>query len=396
MMTSLNKPRLTVLGLNSGTSADALDMAVLEITRQNKMARCRFIGGSTKSFPKEISQLVHKIIQNDVSLQDGLMAHQALGEFFGKAATAYIKALKKKKITIDAVASHGQTLLHVPEGFRLGKKRLKATFQAGQLEIIAAMTGKPVTGDFRQADIAAGGEGAPITGAAMHRLFASTRESRLIVNIGGISNFFYFPKGTKAEMLQAADCGPGNSLSDLLARKLFKRPFDKHGSLAAAGKTSMRLLSMLLAHPFYSGKLQSTGREVFGQTMVTEMIQSAKQLGIHQHDLLATAVELTTISIVKAIHPILARDRKIDTLYVMGGGRKNKHMMKRLQHQLNGISVTAIDELGVNGDFVEASCYAVMGEALVRGERLPVPRKNGKSVALPLGKFVPAPTGIRV
>lgn len=390
---TLRKQRLTILGLNSGTSADALDMAVVQITRQNKTVRCRFLTGSTKSFPADLSRLIHKIIQNEVSLEEGLLAHQALGEFFGKSAAGYLKALSRRKIAVDLIASHGQTLLHIPEGISFGKKRQKATFQGGQLEEIASATGKPVVGDFRQADIAAGGEGAPITGAAMHRLFASPRTSPLIVNIGGISNFFYFPQGKKAEMLQAADCGPGNSLSDLLARKLFNRSFDQNGAFAARGKASMRLLSMLLAHPFYSGKLQSTGREVFGQNMMTDMVRSAKQLGINEHDLMATAVELTTISIAKAVHPILARDRRLDTLYVMGGGRKNRQIMKRLQHQLPNIKVTTVDELGINGDYVEASCYATMGEAFIRGEQLPVPRKKGISVALRLGKYVPAPIG---
>ena len=232
------------------------------------------------------------------------------------------------------------------------------------------MTDRVVVGDFRQAAVALGHEGAPITTAAMRRMYATPGESRLIVNIGGMANYFYFPSPLSKVPSSSADCGPGNSLCDLLAKELTGNPLDRNGAAAARGTVSQRLLSLLLAHPFFKRTTDSTGREQFGSAEVKRMLDFGQQQHLPVEDLLATAAELTTMSIALKIWPIVRRDHRLSALYLSGGGRRNRHFVRRLSHHLPDLELRSIDELGIDGDLVEAAAYAVMGEACLSGEAL--------------------------
>jgi len=392
----LTERALVVLGLNSGTSADGLDMAAVRISRPKRGVAIKYLAGCAKPYPVELHDLILKVADSSkIDLDMVIYLDSLLGQFFGRAASAYIKRLAKNNIRVDVIASHGQTVRHLPNEVQFGRFSVNGTMQLGSPDHIAAATGKMVMADFRQADIAAGNEGAPITAAAMQRLFATPANSRLIVNIGGMANYFYFPAEKSSLGPSAADCGPGNSLSDILSERLYGERFDRRGVRASRGKASQRLLTLLLANPFFSGNTVSSGREDFGGYMAQEMLNFGQQFDMAGEDMLATAVELSVTAIAMKIQPLLHRDGNLLKLYLTGGGRKNNFLVNRLRQQLPEIEIHRADELGINGDFIEATAYAVMGEACLRSEPLIVPgesRKGPASVALPvLGRIIQPP-----
>jgi len=367
---TIAKKQLTLLGLNSGTSADGLDLALLKVRRSGGAVRVMYREGLKRKYRPALRELVLRTADAEaVTIEELIELDGLLGDFFGRTARSYLQRLQRRGVKVHVVASHGQTVRHRPEMVcRLGR-RLHGTMQLGSLDRIAAATSCLTVGDFRQADIAVGGEGAPITTGAMQRLFADPRESRLIVNIGGMANYFYFPAGNALKM-SAADCGPGNSLCDILCVGLFGRAYDAGGRIAASGRLNDELLTLLMADDFFSSRAVSTGRERFGVGMAETIIAFGRRHRLKKADLVTTAAELTVQSIAKKLRPLMRRDRGLTNLYLTGGGRRNIFLVERLGRLLPGVTIRMADELGIEADFIEAAAYAVMGEACLRSETL--------------------------
>lgn len=375
------RKHLNVLGLNSGTSADGLDLAVLRIG--DNLSSVRVIAGSTRRFPAKLRELILQAADHsEIHLESLLRLDNYLGKFIGESAALYMKSLAEQGVRVDLVGSHGQTVRHVPQKVRVGRFLVRGTCQLGSLDQIAAVTGCVTVGDFRQADIAAGGEGAPITTGAMIRLFGNPKESRLIVNIGGMANYFYIPKGSLRLVPAARDCGPGNSLSDILTSRLFHRAYDRNGRLATRGTAHRELLSRLLAKPFFSSSARSTGREAFGSALAEEMLQFGRMEKLAPEDLIATAAELTVTAIAAAVRPIVAQDLSLTRVYLIGGGRRNSSFRSRLAGCLPELEIRLIDELGFDGDLIEAACYGVMAAACLWSRPLPSALLESKSARL--------------
>ncbi len=393
---SLTKKSLTILGLNSGTSADGLDMAAVRIAQVGGDRRIKFIRGATKPFPVTLKRLILDIADSEkIRLEDLIYLDNILGQFYGRAARAFLSKLPTG-VTIDAVASHGQTVRHAPQKVKRSGYTVRGSLQIGSADFIAAATGKVVISDFRQADIALGNEGAPITVAAMEELFRAGSESRLIVNIGGMANYFYFPARNSRLRVMAADCGPGNSLSDILAQKLFGEKYDRGGRRAKKGRSCEELLSSLLKSSFYRGHTTSTGREAFGKLMAAEIVRDSRRRRLSDDDIMATAAELTVVSVARAVQPLLKRDKSLSKLYLTGGGKHNIFMMNKLRHYIPGLQIAPIDVLGIDGDYVEAVAYAVMGEACLRSRMLQTTYgKADRRVLQPISGKITQPPGRR-
>ncbi|MFZ1682951.1 MAG: anhydro-N-acetylmuramic acid kinase [Candidatus Zixiibacteriota bacterium] len=358
----LRKQELTILGINSGTSADGIDLAVVRC-RTGKPVR--FVDGTTIPYNPRLRSLILETADSPTtSLEHLIRLDNLLGVTYGNAAAKFIRRLNRRRITVDAVASHGQTVRHVPTPVKLAGIAVHGTMQLGSLDQIAARTGKIVVGDFRQADIALGNEGAPITVAAVARIFGSPKESRLVLNIGGMANYFFLPRNSSK--IIAEDTGPGNVLSDLLAHRLFGRRYDRNGALAAQGTVSSQLLKTIRTA---SHRTRSTGRELYGAALADQLMVQGRKLRLSHHDLLATAVELTVDSIAARIAPILRKDRSIRKLYLTGGGIHNSFLRQRLHDRLS-LPVTTVTELGMDPDLVEAASFAVMGAACLHGESM--------------------------
>ncbi len=381
----LNKKRLTVIGLNSGTSADGLDMVVVKIEFKKDRTEIRFVKGITIPYPGYLRDMVNQAMQDKSGIDDIIILDRQLGSFYGEKAGAFIDSLR---MNIDLVASHGQTIRHLPGKTAIGRKKESGTLQIGHPETIADRTSLVTVADFRQADVASGGEGAPITSYAMWLLFSDKKSSRILVNIGGISNYFYFPRRRLAEHICARDCGPGNTLIDLAAQKYFGRKYDQNGRLAAKGKISQRLLTLLLADNFLKGKYgPSTGRERFGEDYLKKAAKLASSLHLSPHDIMATLTELTAVSIAKSINPLLIGSGTKE-IYLFGGGAKNKCLVRRLKYNMPGIEFFSVDRLGVNPDYVEAICYAVMGAMTVHSLPAGLPEITGAKKKAVAGRIV--------
>ncbi len=364
----INKKNLTVIGLNSGTSADGLDLAAVRFNRASKTSGIKFIGGKTVRYPDDLSTLINEAINDKLKSIDKLIElDRRLGFFYGTHASKFCESLKKNGHYPDLIASHGQTVRHLPGKVIIRRSGESATLQLGHPETIADNTGLITVADFRQADIASGGEGAPITSWAMWRLFNSKSENRMMLNIGGIANFFLLPKNKPAEKMMAADCGPGNSLIDILSLWFFGKRFDRGGKIASGGKISFRLLSVLLADNFLKGKYgPSTGRERFGEKFAKKIVQLGTELGMKKKDILATATELTAVGIANAINKIPKYD-EIKNIYLLGGGTANRFLISRLEANLPAIKFSPVNRLGFDSNYLEAACYAVMGARTIAG-----------------------------
>jgi anhydro-N-acetylmuramic acid kinase len=362
----LRKKQLTVLGLNSGTSADGLDLAVVRIRTKKKGRIVDFLFGTKKRYGVSLRRKILNLADaGTVALDELVHLDNLLGQFYGRTASSFMTG-QGAGLDIDVVASHGQTVRHLPRrAMRTGGK-VNGSLQIGSADFIAAATGRVVVSDFRQADIALGNEGAPITVSAMGELFASRREPRLVVNIGGISNFFYFPVVGSGRPILAGDCGPGNSLSDILSLKLSRAKYDRNGRCARRGKACPQLVSWIMSGAFYRGRTVSTGREAFGVALADELTRRARRRRLVADDIMATAAEVTVRSIARRIRPLARGDKQLSKLYLTGGGRHNIFFVDGLMDHLPGINIESVDVLGIGGDYVEAAAYAVMAEACLR------------------------------
>jgi anhydro-N-acetylmuramic acid kinase len=243
----------------------------------------------------------------------------------------------------------------------ISRKKASGTLQLGHPETIAEKSRLITIADFRQSDIASGGEGAPITSYAMWLLFGGNKASRLLVNIGGIANYFLFPKNKSVAKMLAKDCGPGNSLLDLATFKYFGKKYDRSGKLASKGIISKRLLSIIMADDFLKGKLgPSTGRERFGEMFLKQVERSASKIKLNKYDIMASLTELTVLGITKSILP-LKRKYKINEIDLFGGGYNNSFLVKRLKENISHAVFFSVDRYNINPDYLEAVCYAIMG-----------------------------------
>jgi len=260
------------------------------------------------------------------------------------------------------IASHGQTIRHHPHKVsRLGRN-ISATLQIGSPERIASRTGLPVVSHFRQADTALEGEGAPITTSAVCHALQSSSASRLLINIGGIANFFYIRKGESGSFVEARDIGPGNVLLDMASQELFSENYDKGGKRAASGAVSLRLLSLLSSEGFFGGaQTRSTGRERYTPASLRKILKLATDIGLSTEDIMATLVELSALDIISATKRILSGDKHLKDVYLIGGGMKNRQLVRRIRAQLPLLRINSIKELGYHPDFFESVCYAILG-----------------------------------
>jgi len=361
---------MRIIGLMAGTSADGVDAAAVEI----KGTQVKILAFDIFAFAPKVRQKILELGEQK-SFTPGEISdfNFQLGGIF---ADAVLKLCKKHKInpaTIDAVGSHGQTIFHRPA---------KSTFQIGEPSIIAYKTGITTVADFRPKDIAAGGQGAPLVPFADYFLFKSEK-NRAIQNIGGIANVTFLPANCKPSDIIAFDTGPGNMLIDrfVFLRTKGKQNFDKDGKMAARGKINQKILSQMLAEPYFKLKPpKSTGRELFGKAYADAFYKK-----LPSEDIIATATAFTAVSIAEAYRKFLPK--MPDEIILCGGGAKNKTLVDMLYGQ-TGSKILFTDDFGISSDAKEAVSFAILAYATINKIPNNVPSATGAKKSVVLGKII--------
>lgn len=367
----LQRSSLRVCGINSGTSMDGVDLALLDIRDGPAGPRIRMIDTEQRSYPASLRRALLKTASDQV-IDKAFVARldQSLGTFLARAVHSFIRpsgygrrSTSSGARRIDLIASHGQTIGHFPDVGR--RPRRHATWQIGSPHVIAQKTGITTIGDFRSADIAAGGMGAPLSGYYHHLIFGAEMP---VLNIGGIANISVSQIVRKRLKISAFDIGPGNMVSDQLSQQLTGRPFDRDGRLAGSGQVIEEIVTAALAHPYFRKRPPKTcGREEFGASTVAQWFYRRGRPLASTCDLLATALDITIRSIARIIERFGIAGAQSRTLIVTGGGTANSVLMDQLQSRLPGWSCDLPHAWGFSPQFVEPVGFAVLAYETLRG-----------------------------
>jgi anhydro-N-acetylmuramic acid kinase len=375
---------MRILGINSGTSVDSIDLALCEFSPDNPTPE--ILAYRDWLYPPTLRQQVLRVCREQTSRLDELTElNFLLGETFARASLDFISDINAQTNDIDLIASHGQTIYHLVE-----PGRTRSTWQIGEPAVIAQRTGITTIADFRVADIAAGGQGAPLVSYLDAHLFSSNTLTRALQNIGGIGNVTFLPAGKGPASAYAFDTGPGNVLIDYAARHFSqgKLQYDLDGAMARAGQIDNALVNEILTHPyFHQAPPKTTGRELFGDTFARNIIAQTAARNLSAEDTIATLTALTADSIAAAYRNF--GPAHIDEIIVSGGGAYNPVLMDRLRQQLPTIRVTTLERLGFPASAKEAVAFALLGYEALYGRPANLPSCTGANEAIILGKIVP-------
>jgi anhydro-N-acetylmuramic acid kinase len=384
--------RVRVIGLMSGTSADGIDAALVEWNDPIAPRPFRLRAYREDPLPPELQQRIHALAAGRSAPGETLRELAALdvllGERFAETATAVARDAGVPLEAIDAIASHGQTVAHHPE--------LGASLQIGDPSRIAERTGCTTVADFRTRDLAAGGEGAPLAPFFHLLAFGAAQESRLVLNLGGIANVTWIPRGASPDDVIAFDVGPANTLIDGVVRlgSAGLERIDRDGARARRGRLDAVLLARLLDDDFLrKPPPKSTGRERYGAAEAEALWREAQARGMPLDDLLATLVAFTAESVAHACRTHLPGAPALDRLLVGGGGARNATLMQALAQALGGPPVEPFDAHGVPADAAEAMAFALLGRHALLGLPNHLPRCTGARRAAVLGEIVPGRSG---
>jgi anhydro-N-acetylmuramic acid kinase len=365
----------------SGTSCDGIDAALVELRGAGAGLRAREIGAITIAYRPAVRRRLLGAV--GLSTSDLASLHFALGRELGRAALRLLDRLGVDPRSVDFVGSHGHTVYHGP------RDEVPSTLQIGHPALIAAATGITTIGDFRAADVAAGGEGAPLTPHVNRLLFSRRGRRRAIHNLGGISNLTALDGGAIAV---AFDTGPGNMLIDAVVREATqgRRSFDEDGRLAAAGRVSERLLAELLEDRFFrQPPPKSTGRERFGETYAVRFGRRARALRLSPADRAATATALTARSIERAYRELVLPRLRVDEIFLTGGGARNPTLVAMLRSRLDFARVDTVEALGFSVDSLEAVSFAALGLEALAGRAADLRSVTGSRRPAILGAIHP-------
>jgi len=380
---------MRVIGLMSGTSADAVDAALVEWPDGPAVRPFRLVAACEQPLEPALQDRIHALAAGRLPGADVLRELAALdvelADRFAAAAAAVAGEAGVPLAAVDAIASHGQTVAHHPE--------LGASLQIGDPSRIAERTGVLTVADFRARDLAAGGEGAPLAPFFHHAVFASPDEGRLALNLGGIANVSWLPRGGDPDGVVAFDVGPANALLDGVVRRLSggRERYDRDGAGARRGRVDAALLAALLDDGYLRRPPpKSTGRERYGLAEAEALAERWQRAGRAGDDLLATLVAFTATSVAHAVRDFCGGAGAVARLLVGGGGARNPAVMDALRAALPGAAVEPFDAAGVPADAAEAMAFSLLGRNALLGIPNHLPRCTGARRAAVLGEIAPA------
>ncbi|MBI5866855.1 MAG: anhydro-N-acetylmuramic acid kinase [candidate division Zixibacteria bacterium] len=358
----LQKRGCNILGINTGTSMDGLDLALIEIKGGGQIEAIRILKTASYRFPMPVRRtLAHLADADSVSKEEVARAHFALGDWMGGRVLEFARRRNGGRLP-DLIASHGQTIGHFPNAGQSASSRTRATWQIGSTAAIAHRTRVVTIGDFRSSDVAAGGMGAPLSGYYHYLLFG---DRHVVLNLGGIANISATQGSRNRMEILAFDIGPANMMLDTIARTALGRPYDANGRMAAQGTPDQSLIRRILASAYFQRRPPKTcGREQFGPRAVQHWFFGNGRGDRRSHaqvaDLLATATEVTAQAISRAVTKWVEPFTPARSLILVGGGSRNRFLTGRLSECLAGWIVQSSDDIGIPAQYVEPAGFAVL------------------------------------
>jgi len=381
---------MIVAGVMSGTSADGINVALVRVKDSRgtrKPLSFRLIGHAEYPYPPAVRKFILATMNSQrASVSELARLNFLLGELYAEAILATQRRFRTKAALVGC---HGQTIYHQGNACAFLGRKLAVTWQTGEGAAIAARTGVPVVSDFRPADMAVGGKGAPLVPYLDFLLYRDARIGRIVQNIGGIANLTAIPAGASISQVIAFDTGPGNMVIDAVMERLFHRPYDRNGRKAATGKVLDRVVAEFLRQSFFRRKPPKTaGREEFGREFAEKFVRRCGR--VPARDVVATATALTARSIADALQRFVLRRRgSYREFIVSGGGTKNPTLMTMLAMELRplNLKIRRSDEFGIPSEAKEAAAFALLAYETWRRRPSNVPSATGAERSAILGKI---------
>lgn len=362
-----NKPVRKIIGLMSGTSFDGLDIALCEFSGsglETKVKVVHFVSkGYLSAFKEDLKSVFAK---RTVDLEKVTLLNAFIGDYYAGLILDSLNDWGISAAEIDLIASHGQTIYHAPKQQRDADAYSNATLQIGDGDHLAMKSGIITISDFRQKHVAAGCEGAPLSVYGDYLLFSDPDENRIMLNIGGISNFTFLPSAGSTDFF-SSDVGPGNTLMDQFVQLNYPgKYFDQDAAIASSGMVNHKLLASLFDHDFFRASyLKTTGPELFSLAYLNKAIQNTGLQDLSNEDVMATLAAFTAKSIVKAIS-YCVEGKGAYEIYISGGGMHNPLLTGMIEEQL-GKKLKFTSDLGIAPDAKEAVLFALLANEAVAG-----------------------------
>jgi anhydro-N-acetylmuramic acid kinase len=386
---------MLVLGLMSGTSADGIDVALARISGAPPHLHPKLLGHASNKFPPALRKEILRVAeQHPITAGELSQLNFRLGEVFAETALAACRKFRVSPKRVELIGSHGQTIFHQGKPAPYLGRPTASTLQIGEPSIIAARTGITTVGDFRPADLALRGQGAPLVPYADYLLYRHEKLGRVSLNLGGIANITVIPAAAKPEQIFAFDTGPANMLIDALVAHFShgRQRFDKDARIAQTGRSIPALLNELMRDPYLKlAPPKSTGREYYGHAYLKKVLALGKKHRAKPADLIRATTIFTALSVVDALNRFVLPKTKIHQLIVSGGGARNPLLLVQLSAALGGIEILPSSSFGVPEDAKEAFAFALLACESFHRRPGNLPSATGARGPAILGKISYAP-----
>lgn len=387
----IRKPSRLIIGLMSGTSLDGVDAAIVRVAGCGLDTKAELVAFTTVPYDDRLREKLKELCSvehSDVALVCGMNFY--IAEVLADAAKQVVSEAGLTMADIDLISSHGQTVWHIPVADERDWALVRSTLQIGDLSVIAKRTGKPVVGDYRTADMAVGGQGAPLVPYADFILFRDEAVGRIAQNIGGIGNCTAIPASALPEQVVAFDTGPGNMLIDQAVHTLSggARSYDEGGEWASQGTSDGAIVAEMMRHPYFAMKPpKTTGRELFGKAYAERWMERMKATGLTDADIVATFTAFTAQTIADSYRRFVLPEAPAQQVIVSGGGAHNRTLLAMLRSLLPEMTVTTSDAMGISSDAKEAVAFAVFANNFLFGVPNNLPSATGAPVPTIMGKL---------
>ncbi len=375
---------MLAVGLMSGTSLDGVDVVLCDITGKDEDTQVQQLNFKTYEIPEYLRDKIRKCCSRElVPVELICSLNFELGQLFAEAVKKLCEESSVSLEDIAFIASHGQTIFHIPKAF---SDYVPSTLQIGEAAIIANECRTTVISNFRVMDMAVGGEGAPLVPYSEYLLYADENQTVALQNIGGIGNVTFLPKKGDFTKVIAFDTGPGNMMIDGAVQKLYGEKFDKNGEYASKGKLIPLLAEELKNHPYFALDIpKTTGRELFGEHYTYALLE--KYQDYNKNDIIFTLTWFTAYSIAYHYKKYFIHQYHLDKCIIAGGGAYNKSLINLIKKELPEIEILIQEDLGYSSEAKEAIAFVILGNQTYHMKPSNVPSATGARKNVILGQI---------